>query len=308
MQPLIPTLTFEQLRQAKKNAKKSLESLGIELSSSTTGNHVAQLFGYRDWNIASALTKKSSTTESLSDKNIDDMIIKAMMDESLPKYHLIKPDQTDPNGAHSDIKFTTKQVITSAVRSSAIFGSPGVGKTLIMFSMADVLRASGAKMIYFGLKTDIDTVRREFAPLMYDISDWFKSAIVTVPISKYRFDEESAVIPVDANDDKEIYLQLLRRAIEKGHYVFIDECDYLFDLLDLLIAKKYTYYTFGMKYIREIFQHSDEAIKYFPEQLIIGRQRDFASDRYFKAVGLDVDLRTITGLNTGEFVVALKEE
>lgn len=66
MQPLIPTLTFEQLRQAKKYASKSLESLEISLSSSTTGNHVAQLFGYRDWNIASALTK---TNESPDMKN-----------------------------------------------------------------------------------------------------------------------------------------------------------------------------------------------------------------------------------------------
>lgn len=57
MQPVISSLTFEQLRQAKKNASKSLESLGIELSSSTIGNHVAMMFGYHDWNIASAITK-----------------------------------------------------------------------------------------------------------------------------------------------------------------------------------------------------------------------------------------------------------
>lgn len=60
MQPLIPSLTFEQLRQAKKNASKSLESLGIELSSSTIGNHVAMMLGYQDWNIASAITKMPS--------------------------------------------------------------------------------------------------------------------------------------------------------------------------------------------------------------------------------------------------------
>lgn len=307
MTPVVDTLTLEQFRQAKKYTQKYLDHLGIELTSSTIGNLVANTFGYKNYNVAHAALIKEPNTPSPKDLTIDTMI-KEADEEISPKYHLIKPERFDSNEADAGIKFTTKQVIASAVRSSAIFGSPGVGKTLIMFSMADVLHASGAKMIYFGLKTDIDAVRREFAPLMYDISDWFKSAIVTVPISKYRFDEESAVIPVDANDDKELYLQLLRRAIEKGHYVFIDECDYMFDLLDELIAKKYEYHTFGMKSIREIFQHSDEAIKYFPEQLIIGRQRDSASDRYLKAVGLDVDLRTITGLNTGEFVVALKEE
>lgn len=57
MEPLLPTLTFEELRQAKKNASKSLESLGIQLSSSTIGNLVANTFGYQDWNTASATAK-----------------------------------------------------------------------------------------------------------------------------------------------------------------------------------------------------------------------------------------------------------
>lgn len=80
MQPLMPILTFEQLRQAKKYASKSLESLGINLSSSTTGNHVAQLFGYRDWNIASALTKTNERpdmkngTESEGSSNTNHLI------------------------------------------------------------------------------------------------------------------------------------------------------------------------------------------------------------------------------------------
>lgn len=59
MEPLIPTLTFEQLRQAKKNASSTLTSLGIELSSSTTGNLVASTLGYKDWNTAKALTSKN---------------------------------------------------------------------------------------------------------------------------------------------------------------------------------------------------------------------------------------------------------
>lgn len=60
MQPLFANLTFEQLRQAKKNASKSLESLKIDLSSSTTGNLVANIFGFVDWNTAGAITKKNT--------------------------------------------------------------------------------------------------------------------------------------------------------------------------------------------------------------------------------------------------------
>jgi hypothetical protein len=60
VQPLIPTLTFEQLRQAKKNASKSLESLEIDLSSSTAGNLVANIFGFVDWNTAGAITKNNA--------------------------------------------------------------------------------------------------------------------------------------------------------------------------------------------------------------------------------------------------------
>lgn len=58
MEPLVPTLTFEQLRRAKKNASRSLESLGVDLSSSTTGNFVANVFGYQNWNTAKASTEK----------------------------------------------------------------------------------------------------------------------------------------------------------------------------------------------------------------------------------------------------------
>lgn len=61
MEPLIPTLTFEQLRQAKKNASNTLSSLSIDLSSSTTGNLVASMLGYKDWNTAKALTSENNT-------------------------------------------------------------------------------------------------------------------------------------------------------------------------------------------------------------------------------------------------------
>ena len=60
MEPLVPTLTFEQLRRAKQNASKSLQSLNIDLSSSTTGNFVANVLGYQNWSIAKAATEKHS--------------------------------------------------------------------------------------------------------------------------------------------------------------------------------------------------------------------------------------------------------
>lgn len=80
MQPLIHTLSFEQLRQAKKNASKSLEALDIQLSSSTTGNLVANIFGYQDWNIVKA---KTEITVEIS-ANLD--ILENVTDLSIPIY------------------------------------------------------------------------------------------------------------------------------------------------------------------------------------------------------------------------------
>ena len=64
MELLIPTLTFEQLKQSKKNTESVLKELGIELSSSTTGNLVANMFGYKNWNTARSLTEKTSSQEN----------------------------------------------------------------------------------------------------------------------------------------------------------------------------------------------------------------------------------------------------
>ena len=64
MELLIPTLTFEQLKQSKKNTESALKELGIELSSSTTGNLVANMFGYKNWNTARSLTEKTSSQEN----------------------------------------------------------------------------------------------------------------------------------------------------------------------------------------------------------------------------------------------------
>ena len=62
MEPLIPALTFEQLKQAKKNTEKALKELGIELTSSTTGNLVANMLGYKNWNTAKSLTESTPTS------------------------------------------------------------------------------------------------------------------------------------------------------------------------------------------------------------------------------------------------------
>jgi len=79
MELLIPTLTFEQLKQSKKNTESALKELGIELSSSTTGNLVANMFGYKNWNTAKSLTegmssqeKKVSDNVEMDEKNIKD--------------------------------------------------------------------------------------------------------------------------------------------------------------------------------------------------------------------------------------------
>ena len=63
MELIIPTLTFEQLKLSKKNTEQALKELGIELSSSTTGNLVANMFGYKNWNTARSLTEKTSSQE-----------------------------------------------------------------------------------------------------------------------------------------------------------------------------------------------------------------------------------------------------
>ncbi|NBK99938.1 MAG: hypothetical protein EOM50_18385 [Erysipelotrichia bacterium] len=60
MEPLNLPLSFAHLRQAKKYTEHALKELGIELSSSTTGNLVANMFGYKNWNTAKSLTEKAS--------------------------------------------------------------------------------------------------------------------------------------------------------------------------------------------------------------------------------------------------------
>lgn len=70
MEPLINTLSFEKLRQAKQNASKSLKALSIDLSSSTVGNLVANTFGYQDWNTASASLKNGHPILSIGGRKI----------------------------------------------------------------------------------------------------------------------------------------------------------------------------------------------------------------------------------------------
>lgn len=71
MQPFIPNLTFDQLRQAKKYTSSALKALNIDLSSSTAGNLTASIFGYSDWNTAKALCE-ADKKEKLPHKDNSD--------------------------------------------------------------------------------------------------------------------------------------------------------------------------------------------------------------------------------------------
>lgn len=82
MQPVIPQLTFERLRQAKKYASKSLESLDIKLSSSTTGNLVANIFGFSDWNTAKAMCYEQ-TNEAMKKHNTSSLVYKSIRQKIL---------------------------------------------------------------------------------------------------------------------------------------------------------------------------------------------------------------------------------
>lgn len=69
MQPLIPTLMSEQLRQAKQNTSKYLNHLGVELTSSTIGDLTANTLGYDNYNIAKAVSEKNLADGAVASSN-----------------------------------------------------------------------------------------------------------------------------------------------------------------------------------------------------------------------------------------------
>lgn len=67
MEPLMSTLSLEQLKQITKNTKSALKELGIDLTNSTTLNVVSKGFGFKDYNTAKAILSNHNTQSASID-------------------------------------------------------------------------------------------------------------------------------------------------------------------------------------------------------------------------------------------------
>lgn len=153
MEPLIPTLTFEQLRQAKKNASSTLTSLGIELSSSTTGNLVASTLGYKDWNTAKALTSENNTqskkveSQHLIPSHLGDMSqdLQNYYDEIDTPHHpaLSAPDDMSPSDRSIFI-----QAVRDCAMSIRLSHLDGIASVSDNKTMVDTMLESAISLTY----------------------------------------------------------------------------------------------------------------------------------------------------------------
>ncbi|MDD4969835.1 MAG: hypothetical protein PHT07_10450 [Paludibacter sp.] len=312
MQPLFPNLTFEQLRQAKKNAQSSLGALGIDLTSSTIGNHVANIFGYHDWNAASAITKKNSTVSSMaSNVAYNASITQATKTEPL-LYQFRKPKRSGIMDYYRELVnhelsfseenlWNAKDIHFVPTESNALFGVTGHGKTFIMLDWANALISDpkGMPFVYF-LKQG-HFMRGENGNLkMYDASEDVQARIV--PIESYPIGQRSAVFAIPDDMEYSIILNALRSAMRHGYHVFIDENKFLFEMLDEVVNAGYKNFTVAIQPVRELFEHNmDEISKYAFTNILIGKQLDLGSDRYFQHMNIDIEQKELSNLNKGQF-------
>lgn len=310
MQPVIPTLSFEQLRQAKEYASKSFKSLGIELSSSTAGNHVAHMFGYRDWNTARAITTKNSAAYAINENSHTASIENV---QTTPQhYELQKVPRSGIMDYYRELTggelsfedqylWDALSIRFVPTESTALFGVTGFGKTFLMMDWANALESdpNGMPFVYF-LKRGHFMRSEDGKYRLYDASENVQARIAS--IENYAIGSRSAVFAIPEDMEYSIILGALRSAMKHGYHIFIDENPYLFEMLDEVVNAGYSNYTVAFQTVHSLFEHNmDEIYKYAFTNVLTGKQLDLGAGRYFQHMNIDIEEVKLSNLVRGRF-------
>lgn len=310
MEPLVPTITFENLRRAKKNAQTSLKELGIDLSSSTTGNLVANIFGYKDWNAASAIAKKNEVSKTEGEpvpsavKHITTM--RSVLEKEISiKYALERAvvyegfGKTLVNNLLSKASFSdlyvwdAKNISFIPSVSTAVIGAAGCGKSYMMMIWADALEndPDGMRYVYFVSEehrygTELRGVKET------NTEDMLKGT------------GDSGIIFIGRDESYEKYAELIRMTMENEYHIFIDENPFFSEMLNGVLEQEYSSFTVAVQAASDFQWHIGRGVKSIGfERLIIGRCHDLQS---INIIGMLIDGigREISTLERGQFLKA----
>lgn len=240
--------TEKQIKQSAKAIKSALKELhNFEINYTQALEVSSRSYGFKNWNVASAIAKKTVSTPVATEDEVNTFESKLELPtHSKKQYHFIKPKTRllerakklltkEETLAEEDLLWEESELHFNPLKPTALFAKSGSKiSSNLMLKWANTLED------------------RKDAQYVYLMSHSNQKLLLSSNIKVIKAEEtsdsnwKSGAIMISEEESYVSYRDVILRSMREGFHIFVDESHLLLEILDELENAGYQHYTIAM--------------------------------------------------------------